>query len=48
MDTTELPFSVKPEKKLSPRDLIKYFRETYEGTQWDMTKNLEIKLKRKE
>jgi dipeptidase len=46
MDTTELPFSVKPEKKLSPRDVIKYFRETYEGTQWDMTKNLEITLKR--
>jgi len=45
MDTTELPFSVKPEKKLSPRDVIKYFRETYEGTQWDLTKNLEINLK---
>jgi dipeptidase len=41
-DTTELPFSVKPEKKLSPRDVIKYFRETYEGTQWDMTKDLLI------
>jgi dipeptidase len=47
-DTTELPFSVKPEKKLSPRDVIKYFRETYEGTQWDMTKNLEITLKRRD
>jgi dipeptidase len=46
MDTTELPFSVKPEKKLSPRDIIRYFRETYEGTQWDLTKNLEITLKR--
>jgi len=46
MDTTELPFSVKPEKKLSPRDVIRYFRETYEGTQWDLTKNLEITLKR--
>jgi dipeptidase len=45
LDTTELPFSVKPEKKLSPRDVIKYFRETYEGTQWDLTKNLEINLK---
>ncbi len=45
MDTTELPFTVKPEKKLSPRDVIRYFRETYEGTQWDLTKNLEITLK---
>jgi dipeptidase len=47
-DTTELPFSVKPEKKLSPRDVIKYFRETYEGTQWDMTKDLLITVKKKD
>ena len=46
IDTAELPFSVKPGKKLSPRDVIRYFRETYEGTQWDMTKNLEVTLKR--
>ena len=46
IDTEEIPFSVKPEKKLSPRDVIRYFRETYEGTQWDMTKNLEITLRR--
>ena len=45
-DTTELPFSVKPERKLSPRDVIKYFRETYEGTQWDMTKDLLITVKK--
>jgi dipeptidase len=44
-DTTELPFSVKPEKKLSPRDVLKYFRETYEGTQLDMTKDLMITIK---
>jgi dipeptidase len=47
-DTTELPFSVKPERKLSPRDVIKYFRETYEGTQLDMTKDLLITVKRKD
>lgn len=45
---TELPFSVKPEKKLSPHDIMKYFRETYEGTQWDMTKNLLITVKKKD
>lgn len=39
-DSTELPFSVKPEKKLSVRDVIGFFRETYEGTPFDMTKNL--------
>jgi dipeptidase len=47
-DTTELPFSVKPEKKLSPRDVIKYFRETYEGTQLDMTKDLLITVKKRD
>jgi dipeptidase len=47
-DAEELPFSVKPEKKVSPRDVMKYFRETYEGTQWDMTKNLVITFKEKD
>jgi len=47
-DAEELPFSVKPEKKVSPRDVMKYFRETYEGTQWDMTKNLFITFKEKD
>jgi len=46
-DAEELPFSVKPEKQLSPRDVMKYFRETYEGTPWDMTKNLLITVKKK-
>ena len=48
VDTTELPFSVRPEKKLSPQDVIKYFRETYEGTQLDMTKNLMITVRKKD
>jgi dipeptidase len=48
MDAEELPFSVKPEKKLSPRDVMKFFRETYEGTQWDMTKNLVLTVKEKD
>jgi dipeptidase len=47
-DAAELPFSVKPEKKQSPRDIMKFFRETYEGTQWDMTKNLLITVKEKD
>ena len=47
-DAEELPFSVKPEKKLSPRDVMKYFRETYEGTQWDMTRNLIVTIKNKD
>jgi dipeptidase len=47
-DSEELPFSVKPEKKQSPRDIMKFFRETYEGTQWDATKNLLITVKSKD
>jgi len=41
----ELPFSVKPDKKVSIRDVISLYRETYEGTEWDMTKNLLIDKK---
>ncbi len=36
----ELPFSVKPAGKLSVKDIMKYYRETYEGTDMDMTQNL--------
>ncbi|MCX6560426.1 MAG: C69 family dipeptidase [Candidatus Aminicenantes bacterium] len=42
MDMAELPFSVKPEKKLSISDVLKYYRETYAGTEWDPTKNLMV------
>ncbi len=47
-DAEELPFSVKPEKRLSAQDVMKFFRETYEGTQWDMTKNLMVTVKKKD
>jgi dipeptidase len=47
-DSDELPFSVKPDKKISPRDVIKYFRETYEGSQFDMTKDLLVTRKKKD
>jgi dipeptidase len=47
-DAEELPFSVKPEKKQSPRDIMKFFRETYEGTKWDMTRNLFVTVKEKD
>ena len=39
-DLPELPFSVKPEKKLSLSDVLRYYRETYAGTEFDATKNL--------
>jgi dipeptidase len=48
MDSTELPFTVKPERKLSVRDVIKYFRETYEGTPYENTKDLYVNLERRD
>ncbi len=42
-DAEELPFSVKPEKKISVREVFAYFRQTYEGTEFDATKNLVIR-----
>ncbi len=48
MEMDELPFSVKPKKKLSASDVMAFFRETYEGTPYDMTKNLMVKVTRKD
>jgi dipeptidase len=42
LDAPELPFSVKPEKKLSVRDILAIYRNPYEGTDLDMTKNLMV------
>ncbi len=36
----DLPFSVKPDKKVAPRDLMTIHRDSYEGTPFDMTKGL--------
>ena len=47
-DADELPFSVKPEKKITVQDMFRFFRETYEDTPWDMTKNLTVTLKKKD
>lgn len=38
----ELPFSVKPEKKISVRDVMALLRSTFEGTPWDMTQHLNM------
>jgi len=45
-DSEELPFSVKPDKKVSPRDVMSLFRETYAGSEYDITKNLKVKNRR--
>ncbi len=36
------PFSVKPEKPVSPERIMELFRDTFEGTDFDMTKDLTI------
>jgi len=48
MDMEELPVSVKPEKKVSVQDVMALFRQTYEGTRYDMTKNLLVKVSHKD
>ncbi len=40
MDLEELPFSVEPDEKVDVRDVLAYYRQTYEGTEFDMTRNL--------
>ena len=42
MNAAELPFSVKPEKKVSVRDILKLYRDPYEGSELDMTSNLRV------
>jgi dipeptidase len=44
----ELPFSVKPDKKVSVRDVMAFYRQTYEGTEFDVTKNLMVNQRRSE
>jgi len=48
MEMEELPFSVKPDNKLTVSDVTALFRETYEGTAYDMTKNLMVTVKKKD
>ena len=41
-DMAELPFSVKPEKPVSVQEVMALYRETYEGTDFDMTRNIRM------
>ena len=45
-ESEELPFSVKPDKKVSVREIIALYRETYDGTEWDQIKGLEVEVTR--
>ena len=39
-DMEELPFSVKSDRKIDVREVLAYYRQTYEGTEIDVTRNL--------
>ena len=37
-----LPFSVKPDQQVTPEKIMEIFRDTYEGTEFDMVKNVTV------
>ena len=46
-DSEELPFSVKPDKKVDVREVLALYRQTYEGTEFDQTKDLVVPVTRR-
>ena len=48
MDGEELPFSVKPDKKVSVQDVMAFYHQTYEGTPYDQMQNLKVTQTRRE
>ena len=47
-DADELPFSVKPDKKVNIRQVFELYRATYDGTDYEMIRNLKVEAKRKD
>lgn len=47
-DAEELPISVKPDRPVSAADVAALLRQTYEGSEYDMTKNLKVAVKKKD
>jgi len=41
-NSNNFPFSVRPEKKVTPLMIMEIFRDTFEGTDFDMVKNLTV------
>lgn len=44
----ELPFSVKPDEKVDVRKVMELFRNTFEGTRFDMTQNWKMEVTAKD
>jgi dipeptidase len=47
-DMEELPFSIKPDTLVSVRDIMALYRETYDGTEWDQTKDLWVEVTKRD
>jgi dipeptidase len=47
-NSENFPFSVRPDKKVTVRDLLAIFRDAYQGTEFDMTKDLTVVNKKGE
>jgi dipeptidase len=41
-NANRFPFSIKPEKPVAPERIMELFRDTFEGTEFDMVKNLTV------
>ncbi len=46
-DADELPFSVKPDKKVSPETMFALYRQTYDGTEFDQVKGMDVVVDRR-
>jgi len=46
-DSDELPFSVKVEKKVNVRQVLELYRATYDGTEYEMIRNLKVAHKKR-
>ncbi len=47
-DAEELPFSVKPDVKVTPQKMMELYRATYEGTEFDSLKDLYAEVKQRQ
>ncbi len=46
-DSDELPFSVKVDKKVNVRQVLELYRATYDGTEYEMIRNLKVAQKKR-
>lgn len=47
-EAEELPFSIKPDKKVDVREVLALYRQTYDGTRFDQVANLAVVVTRKD